>query len=270
MKILFFDMEFANGKIPGSIYSFGYVQTNGKWKLTQPQTDILMNPECKFNDYVRKNILAYPLDTVKEASTFPAYYKRLKKLLCRANLVVGFAVGNDTAALFRDCERYRLKPLVFNCLDMERLCKKFPDHKEVHGLSNCVKAWSGTIPDHQHRSDGDAYATMLLFHAICQTKGIAPKDIAKRFSDCMISSIPPTPKEKPKGNKQATDKSESSGTTANGNYRRRRRRRRPSGNRTNVSTTAQSSQNAQAQRQSTRTDHPNDASTDPSDPPSAS
>ena len=24
MKLLFFDMEFANGKVPGSIYSFGY------------------------------------------------------------------------------------------------------------------------------------------------------------------------------------------------------------------------------------------------------
>ena len=24
MKIVFFDMEFANGKVPGSIYSFGF------------------------------------------------------------------------------------------------------------------------------------------------------------------------------------------------------------------------------------------------------
>ena len=30
MKIVFFDMEFANGKIPGSVYSLGYVQTNGR------------------------------------------------------------------------------------------------------------------------------------------------------------------------------------------------------------------------------------------------
>ena len=260
MKILFFDMEFANGKIPGSIYSFGYVQTNAKLKLTQPQTDILMNPECKFNDYVRKNILAYPMDTVKEASTFPAYYKRLKKLLCRADLVVGFAVGNDTAALFRDCERYQLKPLVFRCLDMERLCKKIPDHREVYGLSNCVEAWSGTIPDHQHRSDGDAYATMLLFRAICQTKEISPKSIAKRFSDCMIPSIPPTPKEKPKTNEKEKQiengktTAKSMASPANGTHRRRRRRRRPSGTRPNTSASI-----TQTQNNDTRTDHQSNA-----------
>ena len=241
MKILFFDMEFANGKIPGSIYSFGYVQTNGKLALTQPQTDILMNPECRFNDYVRKNILAYPMNTVKEASTFPAYYRRLKKLLCRADLAVGFAVGNDTSALLRDCERYHLKPLVFKCLDLERLCKKFSDHKDARGLSGCVEAWCGTIPEHQHRSDGDAYATMLLFRAICEAKSISPKNAVKQFADCMIPSIPPVPKKSEKdgqsedgAEKRAESSKAKSGNVSplsNGEHRKRRRRRRRLGNR---------------------------------------
>ena len=239
MKILFFDMEFANGKIPGSIYSFGYVQTNDKFVLTQPQTDLLMNPECNFNDYVRKNILAYPMKTVKEASTFPAYYKRLKKLLCRADLAVGFAVGNDTVALLRDCERYGLKPPVFKCLDMERLCKKFSDHKEAHGLSGCVEAWCGKIPENQHRSDGDAYATMLLLRAVCEAKSLSPKAIAKLFSDCMIPSVPPEPKKKKgeevseqseprkgNGNRKKTISTDGSKTPLSASPRRKRRRRR--------------------------------------------
>lgn len=226
MKILFFDMEFANGKIQGSIYSFGYVQTNGKFKLTQPQTDILMNPECNFNDYVRSHILAYPMATVREASTFPAYYKRLKKLLCHADLAVGFAVGNDTAALLHDCERYGLKPPVFKCLDMERVCKKFPDHREARGLSGCVEAWCGKIPEHQHRSDGDALATMLLFRAVCETKGIAPKAAAKVFADCMIPSVPPAPKKQKETDEQANGDAAKPQTTGK---RRRRRRRRPAG-----------------------------------------
>lgn len=227
MKILFFDMEFANGKIQGSIYSFGYVQTNGKFKLTQPQTDILMNPECNFNDYVRSHILAYPMATVREASTFPAYYKRLKKLLCHADLAVGFAVGNDTAALLHDCERYGLKPPVFKCLDMERVCKKYPDHREARGLSGCVEAWCGKIPEHQHRSDGDAFATMLLFRAVCEAKGIAPKAAAKVFADCMIPSVPPAPKKK-KGAEEP-ESGDSAKPQASGK-RRRRRRRRPAAN----------------------------------------
>ena len=245
MKILFFDMEFANGKIPGSIYSFGYVQTNAKFALTQPQTDILMNPECNFNDYVRKNILAYPMSVVKKASTFPAYHKRLKKLLCRSDLAVGFAVGNDTAALRHDCERYRLKAPVFQCLDLERLCKKFSDHKEAHGLSGCVEAWCGKIPEHQHRSDGDAYATMLLFRAVCEAKGLTPKTIAKQFPDCMIPSVPPEPKKRkdeeetaseqtgkqPSQGKKKPQKRSGENARPDGSHRkrRRRRRRRPSG-----------------------------------------
>ena len=253
MKILFFDMEFANGKIQGSIYSFGYVQTNGKFRLTQPQTDILMNPECRFNDYVRKNILAYPMNVVEEASTFPAYYKRLKKLLCRADLAVGFAVGNDTAALLHDCERYGLKPPVFKCLDMERLCKKFPDHREARGLSGCVEAWCGKIPEHQHRSDGDAYATMLLFRAVCEAKGLAPKTVAKLFSDCMIPSVPPAPKKgeesapepqkqqrRPRaGNNPQTAGQPTAQAAGTARRKRRRRRRRSGGNRpTNGASTA--------------------------------
>ncbi len=236
MKILFFDMEFANGKVPGSIYSFGYVLTNAKFKLKQPQTDILMNPECVFNDYVRKNILAYSLSTVKSASTFPAYYKRLKKLLCGADLTVGFAAGNDTAALRHACQRYGLKPLSFSCLDMERLCKKFPDHKGAHGLSGCVEAWCRETPANQHRSDGDALATMMLFRAVCEQKGLEPKKIAKLFADCIIPSLPPEPKKKkgepteePAPGKSRAPKKPApeNGEPAKKPYRRRRRRRKP-------------------------------------------
>lgn len=242
MKIVFFDMEFANGKIPGSVYSFGYVRCNDRFRLVDPQTDILMNPECSWNDYVRKNILAYPMRLVEQASTFPAYYKRIRKLLCRADLVVGYAVGNDTTALRKDCERYGLKPPVFCCLDLERVCKKLPDHREARGLDGCVKAWCRTIPENRHRSDGDAYATMLLFQAICEQKQIKPKEFAKQFADCMIASVPPKiendAQQEPRGDsarKQASSAhptdAENPGTASPAAKNRRRRRRRSSQNR---------------------------------------
>ena len=235
MKILFFDMEFANGKVPGSIYSFGYVLTDAKFRLKHPQTDILMNPECAFNDYVRKNILVYSLSTVKSASTFPAYYKRLKKLLCGADLAVGFAAQNDTSALRHACERYGLKPLSFLCLDMERLCKKFPDHKGAHGLSGCVEAWCRETPANQHRSDGDALATMMLFRAVCEAKKLEPKKVAKQFADCVIPSLPPEPKKKKGEQEEPADKktnarkkpTNENGETAKKHYRRRRRSKKP-------------------------------------------
>ena len=237
MKILFFDMEFANGKIPGSVYSLGYVQTNHKFKLTEPQTDLLMNPDCEWNAYVRSHILAYPMSTVKSAALFPTYYKRLKKLLCRADLVVGFAVKNDTVALRRACERYGLKPLEFQCLDMERLCKKLGDYPEAHGLSGYVRAYCGMEPENQHRSDGDAYATMLLLKAICERHGICPKKIKAQFAEDLISSMTlPTPKVKkkyPRREAQTASKTENAGNgganAAPVHRKRRRRRKKRSG-----------------------------------------
>lgn len=233
MKLVFFDMEFANGKIPGSVYSLGYVRTNEKFRLLDPQTDILMNPECSWNDYVRQKILAYPMRLVQQASAFPAYYKRIRKLLCRADLVVGYAVSNDTTALRKDCERYGLKPPSFTCLDLERVCKKLPDHREARGLDGCVTAWCNTVPENRHRSDGDAYATMLLFRAICEAKGFRPKEFAKRFSDCMIPSIPPktdevdaTGKEKKNGSPAEHPENGIAAGQAPGTGNRKRRRRR--------------------------------------------
>ncbi len=232
MKIVFFDMEFANGKIPGSVYSIGYVQTDHKFRLTEPQTDLLMNPDCEWNAYVRSHILAYPIRVVKEAALFPAYYKRLKRLLCRADLVVGFAVKNDTVALRRACERYGLKPLDFVCLDMERVCKFYKDHPEAHGLSGYVRAYCGEEPKNQHRSDGDAYATMMLLRAICEQHGLSPKKIKQQFAGQLVSSMTlPQPKanrrrgeeDAPKddGEQKTTDQQ-----TSDAPVRKKRRRRR--------------------------------------------
>lgn len=203
MKILFFDMEFANGKIPGSVYSFGYVRTDRNFRLTDPQTDLLINPDCEWNDYVRRNILAYPMSAVKQASLFPAYYKRLKKLLCKSDLVVGFAVKNDTTALRKACERYGLKPLSFRCLDLERVCRSLRDYPQAHGLDGYVRAYTGIDPANRHRSDGDAYATMMLLRAICEKHGVDARNVAKIYVAALTDSLPQEAQEPKKGKRSA-------------------------------------------------------------------
>lgn len=208
MKILFFDMEFANGKIPGSVYSFGYVRTDRKFRLTEPQTDLLINPDCEWNDYVRRNILAYQMSTVKQASLFPAYYKRMKKLLCKSDLVVGFAVKNDTTALRKACERYGLKPLSFRCLDLERVCRSLRDYPQAHGLDGYVHAYTGIDPANRHRSDGDAYATMLLLKGICEKHGVDVRDVAKIYAAAFTDSLPQEMQEGKKGKRTAREGTE--------------------------------------------------------------
>lgn len=208
MKILFFDMEFANGKIPGSVYSFGYVRTDRKFRLTEPQTDLLINPDCEWNDYVRRNILAYQMSTVKQASLFPAYYKRMKKLLCKSDLVVGFAVKNDTTALRKACERYGLKPLSFRCLDLERVCRSLRDYPQAHGLDGYVRAYTEIDPANRHRSDGDAYATMLLLKGICEKHGVDVRDVAKIYAAAFTDSLPQEMQEGKKGKRTAREGTE--------------------------------------------------------------
>ncbi len=223
MKILFFDMEFANGKIPGSVYSFGYVVTNGGFKLIEPQTDLLINPDCKWNDYVQRHILAYSMATVQSASVFSAYYKRIKKLIEKADLVVGFAVKNDTTALRRACERYELAPIAFRCLDLEKVCKILADYPEAHGLDGYVRAYTGIDPSNRHRSDGDAYATMMLLRAICEKHGIEAKEIKKMFASALVDSMQMPEKKEPRNEKRRW-------------YWRRRPRKKASEKHTNAET----------------------------------
>ncbi|MBQ8439511.1 MAG: hypothetical protein IJX19_02505 [Clostridia bacterium] len=184
MKLLFFDMEFADGKVPGSIYSFGYLVTDEDFEILTPPTDLLIDPESTWNEYVEQNILAYPKEEVEASPNFSARYEVLKALFEDADLAVGFALNNDLRALRKDCERYGLPMIQISSFDTERLCRMMEEHKDAHGLGGYVQAWCGEVPDHRHRSDGDAYATMLLFKAICDAKHVTPEMMALAYPEC--------------------------------------------------------------------------------------
>ena len=77
IRILFFDMEFANGKVKGSVYSIGYMITDEEFRILTPPTDLLISPECEWNDYVKEHILAYPIEKVESAPAFHACYEQI-------------------------------------------------------------------------------------------------------------------------------------------------------------------------------------------------
>ena len=119
MRILFFDMEFANGKVGGSIYSIGYLITDEDFEVLVPPTDVLINPECEWNEYVKENILAYPLEQVETAPPFSGVYADVCSLFAQADLAVGFSVSNDNRALKKDCARYDLEMPLYRYFDVE-------------------------------------------------------------------------------------------------------------------------------------------------------
>lgn len=200
MKILFFDMEFADGRVPGSIYSIGYLLTDEEFQILIPPTDLLINPNSTWNEYVEQNILAYPKEEIEAAPEFCDVFDEIKALFAKADLVVGFSTSNDTRAMRKACERYGLEPFSFRCFDTEKLCKKMDEHKEARGLGGCVTAWCGEEPDNRHRSDGDAYATMLLLRAICKAKHATPEMILAAYPECESDALQ-KPKAQPKKKK---------------------------------------------------------------------
>ena len=214
MKILFFDMEFANGKIPGSIYSIGYAVTDEDFNILVPATDLIIHPDAPWNAYVEQNILAYPKESVESAPIFPAYYDRIKDLFEGCDMAVGFAVANDLRALFKNCERYGLPPLRFRAFDTERLCRLTEEHREVRGLGNCVVAWCGKEPENRHRSDGDALATMMLLRAICKAKHATPEMLFAAYPSCLSSSVQSPKKKGHSGRGKGTHKHKKSSAGA--------------------------------------------------------
>ncbi|MBQ8416441.1 MAG: 3'-5' exonuclease [Clostridia bacterium] len=205
MKLLFFDMEFANGQVKGSIYSLGYLITDENFEILTPPTDLIINPECPWNEYVEQNILAYPKETVDAAPAFPMHYDAIKALFESVDVAVGFAVSNDVKALKRDCDRYSLPLINYRWFDTERLCKNADKHSDARGLDGCVRAWCGAEPENRHRSDGDAYATMLLLQAICKDTHATPEMLMIAYPECTGEALPPK-KEKPKAEKPSPHK----------------------------------------------------------------
>ncbi len=221
MKLLFFDMEFANGKIGGSVFSFGYVITDEEFNILSGPADICINPDCEWNEYVAKNILAYPMETIEASPLFPDCYEEIKSLFNEADVAVGFSVSNDVTALRRVCERYALSPILYRWFDMEKLCRRADKHREAHGLAGYVTAWCGQAPENQHRSDGDALATMHLMRAVCRDAHVDAEMLTIAYPECCGDT---TVQNQPK--KAKSKQTSSKNSQKDGQKRRRPRRRK--------------------------------------------
>lgn len=237
MKILFFDMEFADGKVPGSIYSFGYLVTDENFEILTPPTDLLINPESTWNDYVKQNILAYPMEEIEAAPAFPEVYPEICRLFGESDRAVGFSLSNDVGAFRKDCARYGLEPENFSWFDIERLTRRLDEHREARGLGGNYLAWCGEEQDHRHRSDGDALATMRVLEAICKANHADPEMFFEAYPECGgdLAEAALKPKKKAhrprragKGNKSDNPNAQTeNGARAGTQGEKKKRRRRP-------------------------------------------
>ena len=171
MEYIFFDCESANCHTDGNIFSFGYVITDENFNVISERSDMLVNPRKNFEPYVKKNILAYDIKSLKAAPDFKERFCEIKELLCKDGRVcVGYGVENDVKFLKGDCKRYKLKMPALNLFDVQKLIVR-AENKPFKKLSLEYAERFGNDCERAHRSDCDAYLTMMIARDVCEKSG---------------------------------------------------------------------------------------------------
>ncbi len=186
MKYLFFDIECANCyNNCAKLFSLGYVVTDEKFNILHEKEDILINPKDRFDWYVAKKMMAYPRSIFGDLPPFPDFYERFKEMLEDPDtVVIGYAVTNDVHFLHDDCRRYHLPPLTYKFFDVQQIYARQPENNTAKNLEDSLLAWCGIEAENMHRSDEDAYNTMLILKAIAAYHNTDLPGILAMYPDC--------------------------------------------------------------------------------------
>ncbi len=186
MKYLFFDIECANCyNNCAKIFSLGYVVTDEDFNILHEKEDILINPRDRFDWYVAKKMMAYPRSIFADKPPFPDFYNRFKEMFEDPDtVVIGYAVTNDVHFLHDDCKRYGLPSLSYRFYDVQQIYARQPENNEAKNLEDSLLAWCGIEPENLHRSDEDAYDTMLILKAIAKYHNTNLPGVLAMYPEC--------------------------------------------------------------------------------------
>ena len=181
MNYCFFDIECANcygGK--GKICSFGYVLTDENLNVIEKK-DIIINPRSSFN--LGPDLkLAYSKSEFRQAAPFPDYYDEIGALLEYPEyIVLGYSIENDCNFLRADCQRYNLPCFDFPFYDVQCMIMQMFDLNNMPSLSKALEFFGMHEDQEIHKSDDDAYMTMLAMKGACQHLGITPAQLLERY-----------------------------------------------------------------------------------------
>lgn len=190
MKYLFFDIECANCyQNCAKIFSLGYVVTDENFNILHDKEDVLINPRDRFDWYVAKKMMAYPREIFKDMPPFPDFYDRFREMFeDEDTMAVGYAVTNDVHFLHDDCKRYGLAPYTYKFYDVQQLYARQPVNNTAKNLEDSLLSWCNIEPENLHRSDEDAYNTMLIMKAIAEYHGTNIPGLMEMFPDCAGST----------------------------------------------------------------------------------
>lgn len=186
MKYLFFDIECANCyNNCAKLFSLGYVITDENFNILHDKEDVLINPKDRFDWYVAKKMMAYPREIFADKPPFPDFYEFFKGMFEDPDtIVVGYAVTNDVHFLQDDCKRYDLAPFTYRFYDVQQIYARQPENNTAKNLEDSLLSWCGIEAENLHRSDEDAYNTMLILKAIAAYHGKNLPELLEMYPDC--------------------------------------------------------------------------------------
>ncbi|MBE6580742.1 MAG: 3'-5' exonuclease [Ruminococcaceae bacterium] len=186
MKYLFFDIECANCyNNCAKIFSLGYCITDENFNVLHDKEDVLINPRDRFDWYVAKKMMAYPREIFADQPPFPDFYERFREMFEDSEtVVIGYAVTNDVHFLQDDCKRYGLTPFTYRFFDVQQIYARQPENNTAKNLEDSLLSWCGIEPENLHRSDEDAYNTMLILKAIAAYHGKNLPELLEMYPEC--------------------------------------------------------------------------------------
>ncbi len=185
-KYLFFDIECANCyNNCAKLFSLGYVVTDEAFNIIREKEDVLINPRDRFDWYVAKKMMAYPREIFADKPAFPEFYEFFREMFEDPDTtVIGYAVTNDVHFLQDDCKRYGLTPYTYRFYDVQQIYARQPENNTAKNLEDSLLSWCGIEAENLHRSDEDAYNTMLILKAICAYHGKNITELLEMYPDC--------------------------------------------------------------------------------------
>jgi DNA polymerase III epsilon subunit-like protein len=181
MNYCFFDIECANcygGN--GKICSFGYVITDENLNVLEKK-DIVINPRSSFN--LGPDLkLAYTKAEFRQAPPFPEFYDEIGALLEYPEYVIlGYSIENDCNFLRADCKRYNLPCFDFPFYDVQCILMQMFDLQNMPSLQKGLEFFGMHEDQEIHKSDDDAYMTMLAMKGACIHMGVTPAELLERY-----------------------------------------------------------------------------------------
>lgn len=164
MKYLFFDIESSTGFF-GDICEFGYVITDEKLNVLEFR-NILMNPNARFDNRIKREILSLQEEEYKSQLDFNFYYDEIKNIILDSDMVFGYSIVNDADYLNSECKNYNLPCIDFKLYDVQKLMCEYTGSTKQLSLEKALDFFNIKAAGDMHNAMYDSLNTLSVLKSI--------------------------------------------------------------------------------------------------------